>query len=555
MEKLNQMELRTIDVELSGVTQESGDLLVSGYVNKTGEWSQLLGREQRFKERIMPGTFKNALNKGNDVLFLAEHDNAKLLASTKNGSLTLKEDDIGLHMEARISATSWGRDYHTLISDGLLTNMSFGMQVASDKWEKRDDGTYERSIEDLTLAEVSVVRSPAYIQSTIQARSIEVIEAEPVFFMPKNQKNEKEDVKMSKEKQLKELRAQMDVLQAEVNTEKAVQVEEVRAIPEVDVEEQEIRAVEQYIKGNVQAEEVRAIMTTGTQAITVPKTLSSLIVEKLYQTAPLFARTKNFQPVSGTLEILREDDLTAAGWFGELENATESEFSFTKVELTQKRAATAISLSNQLINDSGIGIVDYAANILTRRLGLTLDRNILNGTGQKSGATANELKQMEGINFSAEVQLIDAAAPAASLAITIDDLLDVYNNMHPTLVPGAVWIMNRLTFNMIAKLKDNNGHFYLVRDVAETGAVYKLFGQPVLINDAAENVAAGKRPVTFANLEAGYATMIKKGAELKRISDDTTQALRGSQLLMLDIYTDGRIFNHEAIKQLRCKTV
>ena len=112
---------------------------------------QPLGREKRFVERIEPGTFTRALDKGNDVLFLAEHDSSKLLASTKNGSLTLREDDEGLYMEARISATSWGKDYHTLISDGLLTNMSFGMRVANDKWEKRDDGTYERSISDIHL--------------------------------------------------------------------------------------------------------------------------------------------------------------------------------------------------------------------------------------------------------------------------------------------------------------------------------------------------------------------------------------------------------------------
>ncbi|WP_255786651.1 HK97 family phage prohead protease [Bacillus cereus group sp. BfR-BA-01355] len=42
--------------------------------------------------------------------------------------------------------------------------------------EKLADGTYERSMSDLYLAEVSAVRNPAYVQSTIQARSIEVVE-------------------------------------------------------------------------------------------------------------------------------------------------------------------------------------------------------------------------------------------------------------------------------------------------------------------------------------------------------------------------------------------
>lgn len=80
---MTKLELRQIDVELSGVKEESGDLLVSGYVNQTGQWSQPLGRENRFIERIESGAFTRALERGNDVHFLAEHDNAKLLASTK----------------------------------------------------------------------------------------------------------------------------------------------------------------------------------------------------------------------------------------------------------------------------------------------------------------------------------------------------------------------------------------------------------------------------------------------------------------------------------------
>ncbi|APT28592.1 HK97 family phage prohead protease [Bacillus anthracis] len=166
---MTKLELRQIDVELSGVKEESGDLLVSGYVNQTGQWSQPLGRENRFIERIESGAFTRALERGNDVHFLAEHDNAKLLASTKNGSLQLREDDKGLYMEARISPTSYGKDYHQLIQDGLLTNMSFGMQVTEQRWDKRDDGTYKRTISDLHLAEVSVVSNPAYAQSRICA--------------------------------------------------------------------------------------------------------------------------------------------------------------------------------------------------------------------------------------------------------------------------------------------------------------------------------------------------------------------------------------------------
>ena len=155
---------------------DEGKLIVSGYVNETGKQSHLLGSKKKFKETIQKGAFTRALKKGNDIHFLAEHDENKILASTRNGSLTLKEDEKGLLMTAEISDTSYGRDYHTLIKDGILRNMSFGFSVDKDKWRKLNDGTYTRDISDLTLYEVSVVTNPSYPQSSISARGLNVVE-------------------------------------------------------------------------------------------------------------------------------------------------------------------------------------------------------------------------------------------------------------------------------------------------------------------------------------------------------------------------------------------
>jgi HK97 family phage major capsid protein/HK97 family phage prohead protease len=531
---MTKLELRQIDVELSGAKDESGDLVVSGYVNQTGQWSQPLGREKRFVEKIEPGTFQRALDKGNDVHFLAEHDNKLLLASTKNGSLNLREDDKGLFMEARISPTSWGKDYHQLISDGLLTNMSFGMGVSADKWEKRDDGTYERSISDLTLAEVSVVRNPAYVQSTIQARSIELID-EPNITLT-------EEPKMSKEKTLKELRAQMEALEAEVRAEESTSaVVEVRDV-EVNQAELEMRGVEQFLRGEFTGAEVRT-MTTSTGALAIPKTLSNIIIEKLVEQAALFGRAKSFQPVAGTLEILREQTINGATFIGEMEDASKADFTFDKVVLEQRRAATAIELTQQLINDSGINVVDYAVNIMTKRLSREMDRSVL--VGDKNN------KQFEGILTTANttVNVLPAATNVA--AITVDRLLDIQLSMHPDYQEGAVWVVSRPTFNAIAKLKDTTGNYFLVRDVVNGKPVYRILGNEILIQENMPAAATGAVLVAYVNFGEAYATMIKQGAQFKRISDDTTQALRGSQLLMLDIYADGKIINENAMRFLR----
>lgn len=535
------LELRNFDIELQE-GQENNELKVSGYVNKTNQLSQPLGREKRFVERVESGTFQRALDKGNEIHFLAEHDNAKLLASTKNGSLTLREDDQGLYMEAKISETSWGKDYYTLIKDGLLTSMSFGMKVNNDHWKKRSDGLYERTIDDLTLAEVSVVRDPAYIQSNIQARSMDVLNPEDVSFCLQKNQNEKAENNMSKEKTLAELRGQLEALENENRGNEPEVKEEKRAVKE-SAGEVELRGVEKFLKGDMHSEEVRAL-TTGTQSITVPTVLSNTIVEKLVEEAQLFGRAKGFQPTSGTLEVLREQNIGGATFIGEMEDATKADFTFDKVVLEQRRAATAIELSQQLVNDSGINVVDYAVGVMTRRLSREMDKSVL------IGDKAN--KQFEGILTSTvaeTVATIDFAI--VTDADLLDALLDVTLSVNPDYLENSVFVVNRPTFNRIAKIKDNDGRYQLVRDVVNGKPAYKILGHEILINDNMTGASTGEIAVAFVNFGVAYATMIKKGASFKKISDDTTQALRGSHLLLLDVYADGKILNEEAIKFIK----
>lgn len=171
---MKNIELRFNSFE-NVIDENDGKLRVSGYVNEVEKFSHTLGTRKKFKEKICRGTFKRALEKGNDIHFLAEHDDNKILASTRNNSLTLVEDEKGLFMTAEISPTSYGKDYHTLINDGILRNMSFGFSVDKDKWKKSHDGIYTREITDLTLYEVSVVTNPAYPQSSIQARGMSLV--------------------------------------------------------------------------------------------------------------------------------------------------------------------------------------------------------------------------------------------------------------------------------------------------------------------------------------------------------------------------------------------
>lgn len=170
---MDKLELRVTPTSL---TIEDGDMIVEGLVNRTECWSHTLGIRKKFREKISKGAFSRAIQDAERIDFLAEHDTSRLLSTTDNDSLELWEDEEGLKMRATICPTSYGKDMYELMKHKLVNHMSFGFKVISDKWKKLANGTYERTVERLKLLEVSVVRNPAYPQSAIAARGLELVE-------------------------------------------------------------------------------------------------------------------------------------------------------------------------------------------------------------------------------------------------------------------------------------------------------------------------------------------------------------------------------------------
>ncbi len=247
-------------------------------------------------------------------------------------------------------------------------------------------------------------------------------------------------------------------------------------------------------------------------------------------------------PEAGIIEIPRETGIGTAGFVGEMTNLNVNDFTMDKVKLEQRRCGSAMEISQNIINDSGIDVVSYAKDILYRRLGYALDRNIING---------NKTSEFEGLKSAPETCNVQIGTNGV---VTIEDFINLLNSLHPTRQTGAVWVMSRELFNALSLLKDGNGNFYLLRqqNVVTGQPEYRLLNLPIYINDAVEGdfASSSKKVCYLVNFAEAYKGMIKKNMEMKQISGDTVQSLRGSHLLTLDIYADVKIVQPEAIRVL-----
>lgn len=186
----NNEEQRVLELRSENFEFNDNDLTVSGYVNKAGDVSKVIGKPDKsghlqfFYETIDPQAFVDSINNrpdGRPIDLYADHDPQKLLATTDNGSLELNVDDVGLHMRAHIVNTNDGRDAYELIKSGIMGKMSFGFSVRHATMDYSYANTHKyplRRVDALDLMEVSAVRFPAYLDTNIEARNSQEVFAE-----------------------------------------------------------------------------------------------------------------------------------------------------------------------------------------------------------------------------------------------------------------------------------------------------------------------------------------------------------------------------------------
>jgi len=148
---------------------------IVGYAAVFNKRSENLGYgDWQVFETISPGAFKNSLKKS-DARALFNHNPDYVLGRESAGTLKLKEDKEGLHMEVTPPDTQLGRDLLVSIKRGDITQQSFGFTIAQDSWreDKKEKIAY-RTIEEIgNLYDVSPVTFPAYPDTSVALRSLE----------------------------------------------------------------------------------------------------------------------------------------------------------------------------------------------------------------------------------------------------------------------------------------------------------------------------------------------------------------------------------------------
>ena len=554
----------------SAQASEEKPRVIEGYAVRFNEESQNLG----FTEVIDRGAITQEVIDNSDIYCLSNHDPNKVLARSRygKGSLQLELREDGLFYSFEAPETEIGRECLEHIKRGEMFTSSFAfivsMEDGSEKWEKMD-GVVKRTIYKIDrLFDVSPVFEAAYLTTTCDARSAEMMkqleEEEPKEDPEEEPKdpenNEDEDSKSTSEDENRSCEDptddpdpdptednDMDDVDPEDlnennkpnkrNKNKVLNNMEFRLLKAINdiANNKQVDSVANAVFANGTEEMRKSGLSYGGQiqlptselrtAITVTTEGEDVVPTDLYDILePLRAKNVLVQAGAKFLTGLVGDvqvPIMSAGnvtWEGETAPAKDGAQTFSSVKLSPKRLTAFVDVSKQfLVQDS------KSAEALIRQDIINAINNKLEET--VLGAEEGTLTRPAGIFYlkSGVLDVVDSYADIADFESGIEDA---------NVTGECVYIMSNKAKAAYRTMQKANG----------TGFVYEngtIDGTRVLntSNVAGKNVAYGD----FSNLAIG------QWGAIDLTVDPFTKAGDGQVRLVVNAYFDARVLRPEAI--------
>ena len=164
------------------IERRSGGVSEVEIRTEQGKPTKIVGYAAKFNVRSAPmfGSFREVVAKGAfsknlpgaDIRFLVGHDTNQILGRTKSGTLSVREDDIGLRFELSLPDTTLAKDVVEQVSRRDLDGMSFGFRKIKDSWGEDENGFALRTLEQVSVEEISLTAFPAYEDTEVAVRDL-----------------------------------------------------------------------------------------------------------------------------------------------------------------------------------------------------------------------------------------------------------------------------------------------------------------------------------------------------------------------------------------------
>ncbi len=272
---------------------------------------------------------------------------------------------------------------------------------------------------------------------------------------------------------------------------------------------------------------------------TVPSEFEHQLIEALQEENIMRGLVHVITTASGDRKIPIVTSYGNASWIEEENQIPESDVAFGQVSLGAHKLATAIRISQELLQDSAFDMASYIAHEFQRRAGAAEEEAILTGDGSHKpiGLLHDTLGAQVGVTA------------ASSTAITADELIDLQHSLKSGYRRKAAFIMNDATIKAVRKLKDGQGQ-YIWQPSIRDGVPDMLLNTRIYMSNYMPLPEAGHKVILYGDYSY-YWLADRAGRTLQRLNE--LYAMTDQIGFKLTERLDGRLILPEAVKVLQMK--
>lgn len=279
----------------------------------------------------------------------------------------------------------------------------------------------------------------------------------------------------------------------------------------IDIDIRKVAAEKRAIRAGAGARELRDL-TVGSAAgggNTVPTSFERQLYDFLENVSGVRQIATVITTTGGeTLELPKVASHGTAAIVGEGTALAEADASFAKISLGAWKYGQLLQMSSELLQDSGVDIVGFAAADLGRALGRATGAAYATGSGSNAP---------QGVMTSVGTGVTGGTGVAG--APTIANLTDlVYSLGDPGYRANASFLMRDATAGKVRNLVNTSGDF-LWQPSVQAGQPDRLLGFPVVVDPAVAATAVNANSVAFGDFAAGFVIRDAGTVRIER-SDD-----------------------------------
>jgi HK97 family phage major capsid protein len=256
--------------------------------------------------------------------------------------------------------------------------------------------------------------------------------------------------------------------------------------------------------------EARDLNTTDDGAV-VPQGFYAVLQEQLIYAGPMLEpgiATILTTGEGNDIKVPRQTAYSQATATAEAAQFGESEPTFQSFTLRAHKFGTLLQVSAELLQDSGINLVEFLGRQFGHALGTAVNAKLTLGTGtvEPNGiVTASTLGVTGGTGVTG--------------AFTADNLIDLAHSVDSAVArrPGVGFMMNRKALGAVRKLKDGQGMYLFQPSVGGVGD--SLLGFRIIENPDIVDTAVDAKSVLFGDFSSYHVRRVGPGVDIAR-SDD-----------------------------------